>query len=35
MSQNVANHTQDISVITETGVEKIEKSMDFMVGYLK
>ncbi|NLL31151.1 MAG: chemotaxis protein [Clostridiales bacterium] len=35
MSQNVANHTQDISVITETGVEKIEKSMDFMVGYFE
>lgn len=34
-SQDVANHAQDITGITEAGVEKIEKSMDFIVGYFE
>lgn len=33
ISQNVASHTRDISLKTEIGVDKIEKSMEFMVSY--
>ena len=35
ISQNVANHTRDISLKTEVGVDKIEKSMEFMVAYFE
>lgn len=35
ISQNVAKYTRDISLKTEVGVDKIEKSMEFMVSYFE
>lgn len=35
ISQNVANNTRDISLKTEVSVEKMEKSMEFMINYFE
>ncbi len=35
ISQNVAANARDISLSTEAGVEKIEKSMEFMINYFE
>ncbi|WP_300384356.1 methyl-accepting chemotaxis protein [Clostridium sp.] len=35
ISQNAANSTRDISLKTEVSVEKIEKSMEFMINYFE
>ena len=35
ISQNVAKNTRDISLKTEVSVEKMEKSMEFMISYFE